>query len=507
MEAWIRVVAPSVGEYQGIAVSRRLTQRIIQLSLNPYIAECARRIERGGSESAIDETVFWCGGLIIDPRTGCVRLTLWRLIESFFESFFHWIHVLLSFGSSMFVLAMARRGRATLLFGVGAESLVAQGDDARFIEFCRAGRVTPLAKASRIIVQAVGRVNQTDGAFAEYARFPLFSLLRENRPRIREVIRFLAAHGRSFFRYVVAVLRFPLVSIVGRDFAYHALVEWVNRQGLIENVVITNSNYSAQPLWMSDLENRKFETHMVWYSQNSIPLTYAADGIESDVPNFRYIRVDQSWVWTEAFGKYLQKLGIQGTFHAVGPIMWYLHKPKTEQRVNDQVRIAVFDVTPFSPEAASHLGFVHNYYKIENLARFVEDILEVRAALEARISKSVCVLLKHKRSYHPLHDRRYIDLIDNVDRSKRHLIVVPPETDIFELIAGSDLAVVIPYSSPAYIADELGVPAIYYDPAGELLPTHIVAPNVEFVTGRENLLQKVIGVVSGKGGFKPKTGA
>ena len=37
-------------------------------------------------------------------------------------------------------------------------------------------------------------------------------------------------------------------------------------------------------------------------------------------------------------------------------------------------------------------------------------------------------------------------------------------TNMFHLISGSNLAIVYPFSSPAYIADFVRVPAIFYDP-------------------------------------------
>jgi len=65
---------------------------------------------------------------------------------------------------------------------------------------------------------------------------------------------------------------------------------------------------------------------------------------------------------------------------------------------------------------------------------------------------------------------------------------VETETNLYSLIAGAAVVVVIPYSSPAYVAAQLGVPAIYYDPSGEIVPSQEPHPGVQFVAGPEALL-------------------
>ena len=57
------------------------------------------------------------------------------------------------------------------------------------------------------------------------------------------------------------------------------------------------------------------------------------------------------------------------------------------------------------------------------------------------------------------------------------------------MISGCDFIIVVPWSSPAYVAQSLGIPAIYYDPSGELLPTFDQLPGIEFASGPEALLK------------------
>ena len=76
--------------------------------------------------------------------------------------------------------------------------------------------------------------------------------------------------------------------------------------------------------------------------------------------------------------------------------------------------------------------------------------------------------------------------VDEANR-KGAIQTVATETNLYSLIAGAAVVVVIPYSSPAYVAAQLGVPAIYYDPGGEIVPTHEPHPGVRFVTGQEAL--------------------
>ncbi|MEK7762636.1 MAG: polysaccharide biosynthesis PFTS motif protein [Nitrospirota bacterium] len=349
-----------------------------------------------------------------------------------------------------------------------------------------------------MVVQTASKIRPVQPNRFEYARFPLFALLQGNVRSLIDFLRFMLEHLQAAGAYVFAVIRLPLVSLLGRDFAYHALVTYLNRKSLIEAVVITNSNYSSQPLWMSDLPGRRFLTHLVWYSQNTVPLVYADEPIKVNIPNFRHMRIDVSWVWTDAYAAYLRTMSIPGDIHVVGPILWYLPPVSAVPKdASDDIMFTVFDVTPVKDAVAESIGLLGNYYSTETMTQFVEETLSVCRELEVRTGRRVRLSLKHKRSYNPrLHDPRYIDLISRLSASGGGLELIPFETNMYALLANSDLVIVVPYSSPAYVASSRGAHAVYFDPTKTLMPAFQPAPLVTFASGRAELLRVALDAVS-----------
>jgi polysaccharide biosynthesis PFTS motif protein len=230
---------------------------------------------------------------------------------------------------------------------------------------------------------------------------------------------------------------------------------------------------------------------MVWYSQNTIPLVYASNPIKANIPNYRHMRIDVSWVWTEAYAAYLRTLSIPGDIHVVGPILWYLAPvPAVSKAASDDIALAVFDLTPVREAVAESIGLFCNYYSTAIMIQFVEETLSVCREMERRTGRRVRLFLKHKRSYNTkTHDPRYIELISRLSAQGGGIDLIPFETNMYTLLASSDLAIVVPYSSPAYVASTVGIRAIYFDPTKELLPTFEPASLVTFASGRVELLR------------------
>jgi polysaccharide biosynthesis PFTS motif protein len=105
--------------------------------------------------------------------------------------------------------------------------------------------------------------------------------------------------------------------------------------------------------------------------------------------------------------------------------------------------------------------------------------VKVRDELQQALGEPIAILLKHKRMPSEHHDREYVDLIRELD-GNGSITVVPSDSNIYGLIEACAVSVVIPYSSPAYISDAMGRPAIYYDPAAELVPSHDTGHAIEY---------------------------
>lgn len=483
---WLEGSAPSFLGYSRSAVAKRLTQRAVQLGFVPFIQECARR-------STVDPPlvatapILRFGGLVVGAKYERMTPDHALVIRSAAEFLLHWCHVL-SISALAALTPRRRNSAATLLFGVGTESLTAGGDDSRFVEFCDRGPIAPLSAASRVIVQSTATISSTRPDRFEYTRFPLFGLLLESTFNLTDYCRFLLSHFRSFGTYFVGILRYPLIAMLGRDFAYHALLMHLDRKRLIESIVITNANYSAQPLWMNELPGRRFQTHMVWYAQNTIPFVFADDPIRADLPHYRHIRVDVSWVWTKEYASYLKSLDAPGVIHIVGPILWHLPAAEEAPRRPVELTLVVFDVTPVRDDVAAQFGFFGNYYSAANMKTFLCGILHVAEELRKSSAKQTRILLKVKRGYSAIHDPGYIAMLEEM-RTSGGIELVPFDVNMYSLVSGADLVIAVPYSSPAYVAHHLGVPAVFFDAVSELLPTHDKRSEIGFAAGQDDLLK------------------
>lgn len=466
----------------------RLIQRIVELALTDFVEQCSSRHERGLEPFPVDHAIA-VGGLALDGRTGKVSIAPLLLLEAVGAFFLHSAHVMGAFMRGFVRTRDRAKGDATLVFGVGAEDLQAGGDDARFLEYCRQGPIDPLRRARRLVIQSVSPIVSSRQADVEYHRFPLQALVAGNYVGAGGLLEFLRDWMASAARYLHAVIRCPASALLGRDFAYQPMAEWLNRRTLIESVVFTSSNYTAQPLWMRHFPGRTYRTHMVWYSQNTLPFVYDFDPVAVPLPVHRHLSFDETWVWTEGFAGFLRSLGIVAQVNVIGPILFYLPGKEIQRRAAGRSRIAVFDVMTMVPSLARKIWLRYNYYSVEHTTRFLGDIVAARDAIWSESGEAASIVLKHKRPQASIHEPRYLDYVDQLSKSAADFEMVPESSDLYGLIAGCDFIIVVPWSSPAYVAQSLGVPAIYYDPSGELLPTFDQLPGIELASGPEALVK------------------
>lgn len=485
--AWL---APRVHPVLGCdasAVCHRLLQRIVELTLGPFVAQLAQHERHNQPFLHQEGTQLNLDGITIDTRSGSVGLTPKFLLRASLDFGAHWLHALISI---LRIGTGPRCTNATLVFGIGSESLFYGLDDQRFVKYCNQGPITPLAKANRLIVQHLTRTGSCSDSRLSYARHPFAQLASETRISWHAHILLLGSHLLMPARYVWALIRCQPLALLSRDFALGPLLAALDKSGMIEAVVFTNSNYSIQPMWSR--ASRSYETHMVWYSQNSIPLIMKGDDFAVDLPNFRYMYVDVHWVWTQGFRRHiLNRFGHMQRVEVVGPVTWYLPEPPTK-RLNG-FNIAAFDVTPIRDNYAESIGLLANYYNPVNAIGFLNGLVKSAAKLRETQGADCTIQLKHKRSYSPTHDQGYIELVSRM-QGRGEIKLIDLDINIYSFIMDCDVVIIMPNSSPSYIANKLGVPCIYFDPTMDLQPTFEPLPGVTFASGVDALCEQLINI-------------
>jgi hypothetical protein len=459
---WLDGKVLGICGYSTTVLKDRLIQRLVEVALGPYRSLAAGLLRSGRDGISIAGTRIDCGQAHFELGSGRIAVPLFRWMRAQMEFFVHWAYCLTA------IVAVSNERKTdspvVLVFGVGEESLFQDGCDSRFVSYCRAGPIKPLRAGRRYIVQSATRgVCSTDQSFS-YCRSPLIGLLRESRIGFMGRLVMLVNHLALLFTYALATLRFPTFSLLARDFAYGGISAEIERRGLIASVILTSSNYTNQPLWTRVLPCSRI--HMVWYSQNVKPIVYKSDGTESDIPNQRWTRIGTLWLWTAALAEYAKRIIPDAKIEVVGPILWYL--PEISQPPEDRLCIAIFDVPALTDDTAWWVGLFPNYYCATNLSAFLDDIIGLKAGLEKCFQLPVSFALKTKRQYYPSYDRSYFDYLEHLGLTGA-ISLVPHETNMYALISGSHLVMAYPFSSPAYIADALGISSIYYDPTDSIV--------------------------------------
>jgi hypothetical protein len=472
---------PAFCGYSRKDVAWRFLQRSTELGVFQFTRVGAEQYRSTGALPD-DESTVDCGGLRFEADRR-ISLSAGLFLRAVAECCGHWAHALVV----LFVSFRFSRSRhlVTLLHGVGIDDLTADGSDRRFLDFCRNGPVVPLAQSDRLVVQATRAVPFSAPARVRYGRVPLLVALAWLGLAPGPWLRAIACHLGAMLSFSGAVLRCPGLIVLGRDAAYHASAQALSRSGVLQDVLLTNSNYFSQALWMWALPERKHRTHLIWYSQNNYPMVYADDPLCAPIPNLRFIRADIQWVWTDSFKQFLERLGSASEFRVVGPILWHL-PGKAILRPAGSFRIALFDVTPIDEATERRLGLIRNYYAERNVVRFIREVIEAAEAAQRASGRQIEVLLKHKRGHASIHATGYADVVGELVE-ERKVVLIAPTMNLYDLIDRCDIVVVAPFSSPLYVALARGKPAIWYDPTASLVRCEDEEANARLIGGTVKL--------------------
>jgi hypothetical protein len=460
------------------AVRARIAQRMVEITSDAFTRLSV-------AQETTDLGRVNLNGLRTDPETGRISPTVRLAVRCLLEFAVSWWRFTRAVAAEC--LRSWPRGQArtaTVLLGAPSPDQ----DDTRFVRFCCEGPVEPLKQAEWLVVEtprapAIAgdrKIGYSPAAVAHVCGALPWS----------QRVQVLARHASAPFLLAATMIRSPLTVLLARDFALIPAVTWLGRSGMLSDIVITTSAFTAQPLWMHGVRDRRHTLHMVWYSQNFVPKQYVGESVGSDLPAARHMRVDQHWVWTAGFAGYLRELDQDGAIRIVGPLLWYLPEDVSPRRKDDAIHVAVFDVTPFD-SSYSAFGAARNYYSAITIGQFTTDIVTACEALAARTGRRVVMLVKHKRDVSLLHDRGYLDMLDSLASERNDFVLVDHRADLFSLLSTCEVSVSVPYTSTAYVAAHLGRPAIFYDPFGELVPDFERDECVTFCAGRIDLQESL----------------
>jgi polysaccharide biosynthesis PFTS motif protein len=189
---------------------------------------------------------------------------------------------------------------------------------------------------------------------------------------------------------------------------------------------------------------------MIWYSGNSIPINHVGRFRElADESFYDISHADSHYVWSDAHKTYLQSF-TQSKVIKIGSMMFY-PKEISNRPVKD-FTLLIFDVTP-----TIHRSYQKSIYSSALMLNFLQDLEYVQNYLKTTNVQPICWELKPKREYTKHHCSEYVSKLQRMK-----LDLIDPKVDLYQCIENANFVVCVPYTSPAIIAQELGVPVCYF---------------------------------------------
>lgn len=483
-----------LGRLPGSVLRERIIQRVVQFTFYPYCAECTKRARKGSYPFPSPDELLKLDGMIINGKTGAIRLRSKLFFRLLVDYLLEWGRIILNVIAGFVPARSKSRISASWVFGLGFADTRAGGSEMEFERFCRQGPVTALKEAEQLIIQELApQITESD--LLVYAANPVHYHIRTAKIGFVNRLILLTTCFINLFLFFATVIMRPLMAVLSKDIIQYPVVRLLDKMGLIRSVIITNSSFFQQPLWMRGPSEKKFRVHEIHYGQNAIPFLFKDDPtVTGAFPPFRHVRVDEHWIWTEGYKKNIIDTGHNGPIHVVGPIIWYLPGEKREP-AGDTIRIAVFDVAPVYQSVADKMGIIHYYYTGEKMIAFLETIITVCEELSKSLNRKIKVILKSKRQFtESLHDKAYIDYISRLG-NRNDVELADYRSNIFSLLGSCHFSVSIPYTTVPYVAAYLQKQAAYFDPYAELIFTNEPSLYIQTASGKEELKHIIEGII------------
>lgn len=322
---------------------------------------------------------------------------------------------------------------------------------------------------------------------------PFFKLQSFLSVSIFEFIHASVLHFKAFLSFNLLVIRNKNSLLIGDDFAYYSLLEVVKSRGILKEVLLPCSEMSNQPLYLASQEGKNFLTSMIWYSSGIEQYSYKHDPYPTADTYYDFMDIEFAYVWEQEskneLRKYYPSLSDEDV-QLTGPLTWTI-PPASRKGSTETLSICIFDQTPLKQSfLAENISgrTCFRYGNIETCQKFLKDTMSAIEKAQRKSSKEIKVYLKSKYELtKPKFDPSYKDSLEDFIKQGR-LEVLPPETDVQAFIAGTDLVIVAPFSSPAYIATKMNKEAIFYDSINVLNPDMVFPRDtLAFVTNIDEL--------------------
>jgi polysaccharide biosynthesis PFTS motif protein len=223
--------------------------------------------------------------------------------------------------------------------------------------------------------------------------------------------------------------------------------------------VFLNSHYCYRPLWTSVAQRRGCAIDLLFYSANTESIRF--EGFEPvSIPGYRGMRWPHHLVWDQAQADFVRSVcDPAARVTVVGPVSMSDHDAPLPSFAPPT--IAVFDVPVQTDESMATKGIAGTYYSPEHVAAFLTDVSACAREL------GINVVLKGKRdlgtNVHPQYKRAHACAME------AGMVALDERIAAGRLIGAVDGVLSIPFTSPAIVGRDRGIPSAYYDPSSTIV--------------------------------------
>jgi len=261
---------------------------------------------------------------------------------------------------------------------------------------------------------------------------------------------------KNFLKFLRFVSKKDANFLIAKEYIFdNEVLNRINPQK-IDKVITTQSHLMFQPLIfeMKILLKKRF---MLWYSSNSIPLEYKKPkALRYEVPKmiYRYMEIDQHWVWNKEHSDYLTNT-MKVRSSVKGPMLFYM--PSASTPVTRKIDVLIFDVTPSNNSDI----YQNSIYTCDDIKKFVNEIIDACSYLEKKYRIKISVFLKPKRKYYTGHNFNYINFLADLDRTGR-LKILRFDENLYDVVKVSKIVIGYPFVSPVIIGRREKVASYFY---------------------------------------------
>lgn len=281
-------------------------------------------------------------------------------------------------------------------------------------------------------------------------------------------------------KLIISINKSGYLTLVAKELVFDETIYNRLNKNLISKLITTQSHIVYQPIIFEN-EELKGKRVMLWYSSNSIPIEYKNPkqkrwGLGVNI--YKYAQIDNHWVWTKEHARYLSGL-LDAKVSIKGSMMFYNRTDLGNK--NKNIDVLIFDITPLTDKKI-HKNSIFNP---GDVSKFVEEIVKTVSNISLKRNYNFKIYIKHKRRIGVRHSDIYIKYINSLVKQKK-IQVLAPEEDLYKIIASSKVIISYPFTSPAIIGQELGIPSIFYSSSLKLPYTPKIY-NGTFIQERKNL--------------------